>query len=132
MQEPLWLERRLIEAMHMDQIRQHGGQYGARDEKLILSALARPKQRYRYDRKADLAALAASYGVGLTKNHGFIDGNKRVGFMAMYTFLGLNGWEINAPEPEIIDVMLQAAEGKLTETGLAEWLCKRIIPWSEK
>lgn len=122
MREPVWLQRRDSDAIHFDQLRQHGGAPGVRDENALESALARPRNRLAYQPDCDLAALAAAYGYGLATNHGYNDGNKRVAFMAMYVFLGLNGWELDAPEPEVVQVILALAAGRLNEERLAEWL----------
>jgi death-on-curing protein len=102
-----------------------------RDRGLIESALARPLQRWTYDESADLANLAASYGFGLAKNHGFVDGNKRVAFMALYVFLGLNGRDLDAPEPEVVSVMLAVAGGELGEDELAAWVRERWVEAEE-
>lgn len=126
--EPIWLSKPVVEAIHYRQIRQHGGSYGVRDVGLIDSALARPQNRWGYSGEADLPALAAAYGFGLTKNHGFVDGNKRVGFMAMYIFLGLNGLEIEVREEEVVQVMTEVAGGERSEDGLAEWIRGRVVP----
>lgn len=122
MPEPVWLTREMIAAIHSAQIDEHGGSHGVRDEGMIESALSRAPNRYAYATGADLFVLAAAYGFGLAKNHGFIDGNKRIGFMAAYTFLGLNGYDIDAPEPEVVLVMTDLASGNLTEDGFADWL----------
>ena len=104
----------------------HGGLPGLRDENALESALARPRNREVYDTSSDLAALAAAYGYGLVTSHPFVDGNKRVGFLAMYVFLGLNGHEIEAEEPEVVDLMVAIAAGRLTETEVAAWLRQHI------
>lgn len=117
----------MVGAMHVDQVRKHGGSPGVRDQGLIESALARPMQRWSYDPEADLADLAAACGYGLAKNHGFVDGNKRVAFTALYVFLGLNGRELDAPEPEVVRVMLDLASGALGEGELAEWIRARWV-----
>ncbi len=122
MREPVWLRRSDSDAIHFDQLRQHGGIPGVRDENALESALARPRNRWAYEPDSDPAALAAAYGYGLATNHGYNDGNKRVAFMAMYVFLGINGWEIDAPEPEVVQVMLAVADGRLDEDGLRDWL----------
>jgi death-on-curing protein len=80
-----------------------------------------------YGRDVDLAGLAAAYGYGLAKNHGFVDGNKRIGFMAMYVFLRLNGLEIETSESEVVTVMTDVASGALGEEGLAEWLRRSTV-----
>jgi death-on-curing protein len=98
-----------------------------RDRGLIESALARPLQRWTYDDSADLADLAESYGFGLAKNHGFVDGNKRVAFVALYVFLGLNGKDLDAPEPEVVSVVLALTAGELREDELAAWVRERWV-----
>jgi death-on-curing protein len=122
MQEPIWLDRRACDAIHFDQLRQHGGIPGVRDENALESALARPRNRWVYEPESDLAALAATYGYGIATNHAHNDGNKRVAFLAMYVFLGLNGWAIEAPEPDVVEIMLALADGRLEEERLADWL----------
>ena len=121
------MDRTTVGAIHFDQIEQHGGQRGVRDEGLIESALARPRNKWAYQPQPDLATLAAAYGFGLAKNHGFVDGNKRVAFMVMYVFLGLNGYEINATEEEIVVVMRELAADVRTEEDLATWLRGNIV-----
>jgi death-on-curing protein len=122
---PRWVERLVGEAVHIDQIREHGGRPGPRDEAALESALARPRQRLCYEPRADLARLAASYGHGLATSHPFVDGNKRVAFLAMAVFLGLNGKTIEAPESEVVTVMVAVAAGELSEAELADWLRSR-------
>jgi len=93
-----------------------------RDENLIESALERPLNRFAYEDDVDLADLAAAYGFGLVRNHGFVDGNKRVAFLAVYSFLGLNDQELDAPEPEVVQVILDLAASRLTEREFAAWI----------
>jgi death on curing protein len=126
--EPDWVTREVLDAIHDDQIRQHGGSYGVRDDGLIESALMRPQNRWRYEKGADLPALAASYAFGLAKNHGYVDGNKRVAFSAAYLFLALNGWEIETPEPDVVAAMLALASGEAGEEEFADWIRPRIVP----
>ncbi len=125
--EPIWLDRALIEIYHEQQIRLHGGLLGLRDVSVLESALARPQQRFHYDPEADLAALAASLGLGLARNHPFVDGNKRTAFLAMYAFLGFNGLRLEADESEVVAVMLDLAGGTLSEEDLAKWLRLRSV-----
>lgn len=126
--EPIWLTRDMVGAIHFQQIRQSGGSYGVRDDGLILAALARPKNRWSYSAEVEWPELAAAYGYGFTKNHGFVDGNKRIGFMAMYVFLGLNGIEIEAPEEEVVIAMTEVASGERSEDELADWVRERVVP----
>ena len=88
---------------------------------MIQSALDRPRHKWAYEEGADLADLAAAYGYGLVTNHGFVAGNKRVAFMAVYTFLGMNDRELEVSEPEVVQVMLELAASELTESELAAW-----------
>ena len=128
MKEPIWLDRVVVDAIHFDQLQQHGGIAGVSDENLLESALARSRTKWAHDPGADLALLAAAYGFGLTTSHPYVDGNKRVGFMAMYSFLGLNGWEIEAPQPEVVGVMFSLAAGQTSEEELAEWIGAHLVP----
>jgi death on curing protein len=129
--EPVWLNRMIVEAVRADQIREHGGQAGLRDEGLLESALARPRQVWSYDPKTGFPRLAAEYGFRLARNPPFVDGNKRTAFVAMNVFLILNGYEIEAPEAEVVDVMLQEARGSLDLDGLAQWIAATAVPYTE-
>ncbi|HUE90346.1 MAG TPA: type II toxin-antitoxin system death-on-curing family toxin [Vicinamibacterales bacterium] len=110
---------------------EHGGQTGLRDAGLLESALARPVHIWSYAQGVDLAGLAAEYGFGLAKNHAFPDGNKRIAFVATNVFLLLNGFEIEAPEPEAVNIMLGVADGSLTRDEFAAWIRSRMVPFSE-
>jgi death on curing protein len=125
--EPRWLTRQMVEAFHTEQLQQHQGRAGIRDENLLESALARPRQRWHYG-DADLAALAAGYAFGLSRNHPFLDGNKRVAFVALSVFLGLNGHRLRAGQEEVVSEMLALAAGERTEDELAEWVRRRMEP----
>ena len=120
--EPTWLSRLVIDAIHIDQLREHGGLPGIRDENSLESALARPQQKWQYVARIDIPALAAAYAFGLVKNHAYRDGNKRIGFLAMVTFLGINGHEFTATDAEVVAEMLALADGTVTEEALAEWI----------
>jgi death-on-curing protein len=124
--EPRWVERIVVDAVHLDQIREHGGLGGVRDENALESALARPRQKWHYEPTTDVPTLAAAYGFGLCRSHPYRDGNKRVAFVVMVVFLELNGLLFNAPEPEVVTVMLQLADGRLSEAELAQWLRSHV------
>ncbi len=124
--EPRWLYRLVVDAIHHDTISTHGGLPGLRDEKLLESALARPKQAFAYGSGVDIAALAAAYAYGIARNHPYHDGNKRIAFMTMAVFAKLNGFELEAAETDVVDVMLRLAAGDLEEQQLAEWLRARL------
>ena len=114
--------------IHADQVQAHGGALGVRDRGLLHSALERPRNLFLYEPESDLPALAAAYGFGLSSNHPYLDGNKRVAFQTMYLFLGLNGFRIDAPEEEVVALIVSLASGNLDEPGLAEWLRHHISP----
>ncbi|HET7274090.1 MAG TPA: type II toxin-antitoxin system death-on-curing family toxin [Longimicrobiaceae bacterium] len=122
MRAPLWLSGEFVDHVHAQLIREHGGSYGIRDRGLIESALARPRNRWQYENRTDLAALAAAYAFGLARNHGYVDGNKRVAFMAAYSFLDANGLHLTASEAEAYAVFLDLAAGNLSEDDLTLWL----------
>ncbi len=117
----VWLNRAVLLAAHNEQLAEHGGAAGIRDENLFDSALARPVNLAAYG-EPDAAALAAAYGVGLAKNHPFVDGNKRTAYVAMETFLLLNGFALDASDAECLLTMLAVASGILDETGFADWI----------
>lgn len=119
------MPRDIADTIHHEQITEHGGSHGVRDEGLLSSALARPRDRWGYDENADVCALAAAYAFGLAKNHPYIDGNKRVALHVMYVFLRANGLVLDAPEPEVVTTMLGVADGSVSEANLAAWLRQR-------
>jgi death on curing protein len=122
MDTPKWLNEQIVLAIHDQQIAEHGGSSGLRDPGLLESALNRPVNIYLYDENPSLFGLAAAYGFGLAKNHAFIDGNKRVAFMAMYVFLRINGFALNAPEEEATIFMMRLAAGEESQETLTQWL----------
>ena len=124
--EPHWLSRVVIDAIHSDQLREHGGLPGVRDENVLESALARPQQKWHYEAQTDVPMLAAAYAFGLVKGHPYRDGNKRIGFLAMVTFLGINGHELEAPEAEVVVEFLALADGRVSENQLADWIRERV------
>jgi death-on-curing protein len=119
----VWIERSVMLAVHDEQLAEHGGAVGLRDEGLFDSALARPLHLDTYG-KPDVADLAAAYGVGLAKNHAFIDGNKRTAFVAVELFLVLNGHELIASDTDCVLTMLAVAAGDIDESGFAHWIRK--------
>jgi len=123
----VWLDRAVLIAAHDEQLVEHGGAAGFRDEGLFDSALARPLNLAAYG-EPDICALAASYAVALAKNHPFIDGNKRIAFVAMELFLTLNGHDLNASDVECVLAMLAVAASEWNEATLAAWLRERTAP----
>jgi death-on-curing protein len=124
--EPTWLSRTIVDAIHADQLRQHGGLAAVRDENALESALARPRQKWSYGRSPNIAVLAAAYGFGLVRNHPYRDGNKRIGFLALATFLGLKGYELETTDADVVTTMLALADGSLSEAELANWIREHI------
>ena len=124
---PRWVERLVVEAVHIDLVREHGGRRGLRDEGALKAALARPRQRLACRPEADLVELAASHGHGLASSHPFFDGNERIAFVTMAVFAGLNGKAIETPEGEVVTVMIALASGHITEAALADWLRQRLV-----
>jgi death-on-curing protein len=122
-----WLQREVILAVHEEQLAEHGGATGVRDEGLMDSALARPRHLAAYG-EPDHADLAAAYGYGLARNHPFIDGNKRTAFVAVELFLALNGWALTAGDADCVLTLLSVAAGEIDEPGFADWIRRHSLP----
>jgi len=119
--EPVWLSKAALRLVHRQQIDLFGGIQGVRDEGLLDSALARPLNLLAYG-TPNLIQLAAASGAGVVKNHPFLDGNKRTGFLAAAMFLERNGARIQADQGQVIVAMLAVADGTLDDKGFAAWL----------
>jgi death on curing protein len=117
----VWLDVAVLRAVHEEQLAEHGGAAGTRDEGLFESALARPLNLAAYG-APDLADLAAAYGYGLARNHPFIDGNKRTAFVAVELFIELNGNELIASDADCVLTMLAVASGQIDEPAFAHWV----------
>ena len=122
MNEPIWLDRQSVILLQAESLAQHGGSSGIRDAGLLDSALTRPINKWNYNSEADLATLAADYGFGLARNHPFVDGNKRIAFIATALFLRLNGYRLSSTALDEIQTMLQLAAGELSEEEFAVWI----------
>lgn len=127
MSEPFWLDVEAIVVLHDEQLVEHGGLAGVRDMALLESALARPRNAWSYGQE-DLIALAALYASGIMRNHPFVDGNKRAGFLAAYVFLDINGSEIVADEGEVVVQCLALAASEIGEEEFAAWLRDNVEP----
>ena len=121
MKEPIWLRKDVLLAVHDRLLSEHGGSSGIRDEGLLDSALGRPQNLFVYG-KPTVFELACAYACGIIKNHPFIDGNKRTGFMGAYLFLGRNGYEFTATETEVVLKTLAVAKGKMNDQEYGAWL----------
>lgn len=122
MNEPFWLTKEMLLSIHGELLARFGGHTGIRDAGMLDSALNRPKQVFHYSDRTSITDLAASYATGLVKNHPFVDGNKRIGFMAAYTFLGINGLQILAPEEEAVLFTRGLAADEIKEAAYAKWV----------
>ena len=122
-----WIKIDRVLAIHRRQIAEHGGGDGVRDLGLLESALARPQNIAGYEPDSDIARLAAAYAFGIVKNHPYVDGNKRTGYVVMETFILKNGFELQAKPADKYLTFLKLAEGTLSEDELAEWLRDRLV-----
>ena len=122
--EPRWISKKALLLLHEESLSEFGGARGLRDEGLLESALARPRNFHAYHPGATLAELAASYGYGVSKNHSFVDGNKRAAFLCIGLFLAINGHRLAASQVDAVNTMLSVANGTLTEEGLALWIAQ--------
>ncbi|MFO1336843.1 MAG: type II toxin-antitoxin system death-on-curing family toxin [Burkholderiaceae bacterium] len=117
----VWLDERVLAAVHDEQLAEHGGATGVRDEGLFESALSRARNLAAYG-GPDVADLAAAYGFGIARNHPFVDGNKRTAFVAVELFLALNGHDLAADDADCVLTMLAVAAGEMDEAGFAAWI----------
>lgn len=122
-----WIDKRVLLLLHGESLAEHGGLTGLRDEGLLDSALARPLNLVAYG-QPDLCDIAAAYGCGLAQNHPFADGNKRVAFLSVGLFLGLNGLRLQVTQLEATQVMFAVAGGEIDEATFAAWLRAHVVP----
>jgi death-on-curing protein len=121
-----WLNEAVVVAMHDEQIAEHGGLENVRDAGLLTSALARPRNQAAHG-DPDVFDLAAAQAFGIIRDHPFLDGNKRTGFLAACVFLDLNGWELNASEAEAVAAVLALATGEMEEAEFSAWLREQSV-----
>ncbi len=121
-----WLSKRALLLLHEESLAEYGGVRGFREEGLLDSALARPQHILVYQRDVTLAELTAAYAFGITRNHPFVDGNKRAAFLALGIFLEINGWTLEVEQPEAILTIRTMANGDLAEKELATWIERHI------
>jgi death on curing protein len=121
----VWLSQQIVLAIHDEQLAEHGGAAGVRDEGLLESALARPLNRAGYG-DPDSAELAALYAVGIVRNHPFVDGNKRTGYVMLETFLELNGALFPVSDAAAVIAMLQLAAGDTSDNDFTEWVRAQV------
>ena len=119
--EPKWLTYDQVIAIHSRQLRRFGGAAGLRDDVLLRSAVERPINKWHYE-QSELPELAAAYAFGLAKNHAFVDGNKRIAFMSMMTFLRKNGVRFAPEQAHATSMIMSLAAGEVSEESLARWI----------
>jgi death-on-curing protein len=124
--EPLWIETRDVLAIHDRLLALHGGAPELRDRGLLESALARPRQHHAYAESPDIIEMAALYTAGIIRNHPFVDGNKRTGFVIGVLFLELNGFNFEASEPDATQAVMSLAAGTLDDAGYCAWLLEKV------
>lgn len=124
MKDPIWVLDEVVHAVHTMLLAEHGGGNGVRDKSLLDSALARPKQKFTYEPEASVFVLAAAYSFGIAKNHPFIDGNKRTAFTIGSLFLEINGYKLEASEPDAAIIFESLAANEIGEDALARWFEK--------
>jgi death-on-curing protein len=127
--EPIWISKKAVLAMHSAQLAEHGGSDGIRDETLLDSALAKPHNIFAYADQPDILRLAAFYAFGIARNHAFVDGNKRTALVVSITFLDRNGWDIVAPKEDVYFTFLHLADGSLSEEELTAWFTGHAAPF---
>jgi death-on-curing protein len=127
MDDPIWISKELTLAIHSRQLAEHGGADGVRDQGLLESALARSRQLFSYsDPTPDYPTLAAAYAFAISKNHAFIDGNKRTAAVVCETFLELNGYELPATDTELYPAFIALAAGDWDEPTFTQWLLPHV------
>ncbi len=126
--QPRWINRQALLLKHAESLRLFGGAEGLRDDGMLDSALARPVNAWSYRGETRVEHLAAAYAFGLSKNHPFIDGNKRAAFIAYVGFLKLNGFNLVASQPDAYRTMIDLAAGTIGEEEFAEWIQVNITP----
>jgi death on curing protein len=125
---PIWVEKAVVLAIHEEQLAEHGGRRGIRDEAGVDSALSRPVNLSLYETNLDLCDLAAAYAAGLGQRQSFIDGNKRVSSVVTELFLNLNGFGLIATDAEIVSAWKSLAANKMSQEEMAAWIRTRIEP----
>lgn len=124
---PFWIDKSVVLAIHDEQLQEHGGSPGVRDDGALESALSRPRNLAAYG-EPDLCALAAAYAFGIARNHPFVDGNKRTSEVVSVTFIELNGMTVTADLADIVVTWLAIADGSMTEEQIADWFRQNCSP----
>jgi death on curing protein len=125
--EPVWINKLAMLFVHAEGLAEHGGLEGVRDEGLLESALARPRNLHEYEGVEDISRLAAAYAVAIARNHPFVDGNKRTAFVAVALFLALNGFRLKADQVDAVRMISGVAAGEIREDELAAWVQQNSV-----
>ena len=131
MREPIWVDERDALTLQDRLLALHGGAAGLRDDGLLKSALARPRQHFAYAESSDIIDMATAYTAGIVRNHPFVDGNKRTGFVVGILFLELNGYRFTASEEDAAQAVLNLAAGTLDEPGYTAFLRSNVAAAAE-
>ncbi len=126
--EPKWIRKKALLLLHEESLAEFGGARGLRDDGLLESALARPLNIRAYNPECSISDLATAYSFGLVKNHAFVDGNKRAGFLSIGLFLAINGYSLKADQVDAINTMLAVANGDIGEVALSTWIAANMVP----
>jgi death on curing protein len=130
MDEPIWVNLVVVHAVHTNQLQEHGGRQGTRDEHALAAALARAQHKLAYEPDADIAHLAAAYAYALATSHPFVDGNKRTAVVVAFIFLELNGYDVDRSERDVEVTIRAVADHRMSETELAAWIRHALVPLS--
>jgi death on curing protein len=124
--EPIWVDKQALILLHAESLAEHGGLEGIRDEGLLDSALIRPRNMFVYE-IANWAKVASAYGFGITRNHPFVDGNKRVAFLSVGMFLALNGFRLVSDQVDATRTIYMLASGELSESDFTDWISRNMV-----
>jgi death on curing protein len=127
MDEPTWVPRVVVDAVHFSQLQEHGGSHGVRDAAAIDTALGRPMNRFAYMQGGDIADCAAAYMYGIAMGHGYVDGNKRTAVAVALIFLDLNGYELQRTDEELEDTVIAMVEHDISDSDLAKWIRDALV-----
>ncbi|MEI9980886.1 MAG: type II toxin-antitoxin system death-on-curing family toxin [Edaphobacter sp.] len=128
MNEPLWISKKAVLALHSAQLAEHGGSDGMRDETLLDSALTKPRNAFTYADQPDIFRLATSYAFEIARSHAFVDGNIRTALAVSLTFLDRNGWDITLSKEDLYLTFLHLTDGSLDEDELTVWFSSHAVP----
>lgn len=127
-EEPRWISEAILLSIHAQQIERYGGSHGVVDKNVVLSALARPRNRWAYEIVSDYADLGAAYLVGFARSQGFNDGNKRTAVACALVFLVINGFRLHVDPGELYALTMKAATKQADDSTISAYLRERLVP----